>query len=212
MSRTGGYMSARSNLRHGIVGVTLAICLSACNSDSPSAPTPPPVGGVPTPSFTLSGTIVESSASGLRPVPSADVWISSTLRTTADREGKYSISGLSAGTYAVRFTSMFHEVVTKTVQVGGDTTFDVELVPLTTFTLSGTVSEMTAAGPVPVPGVHVENSNIHDAALTDEKGFFSVRVHRGSIHLYVAKPGYRDGTRTVSIDGDTRLDIQLVRQ
>ena len=204
-------MSRHSTLRRIVMGIGLIVAVSAC-SPSPNAPTPPPVGGVAPPTFTLSGTVVESTANGPRPVSFTDVWISSDFRGTTNLEGKYSIPALPAGTYSVRFTSLVHEITTRTVQIGADTTFDVELVPLKSFTLSGTVFEMTDAGPVPVAGVHVENSNIHDMWLTDERGFYSVTVHRGSIHLFVAKSGYRDGTRTVSIDGDTTLDIQLVRQ
>jgi hypothetical protein len=112
----------------------------------------------------------------------------------------------------VEFTSLYHEVATRNVTIQGDTHLDVELVPLVRFTLSGTVFEVTAAGPTPVAGVHVENSNIHDSTQTDEKGLFSVTVFRGDTYLYVAKTGYLDASRTVSIGGDTRVDIQLVRK
>ena len=127
-------MFSHSTLRI-VMGIGLIAVVSAC-SPNPNAPTRPPVAVVTPPTFTLSGTVVESTASGPRPVAFTEVWISSVFRGTTSLEGKYSIPGLPAGTYSVRFTSLYHEITTRNVQIGGDTTFDVELAPLESFTLS----------------------------------------------------------------------------
>jgi hypothetical protein len=208
-------MSKRFTFRRTIAIASLAIGISACSPDRPSDFELPP----PPPTFTLSGTIVEPSDSGPRPAPSIEVQIQPSPlthgpypRTTSDPNGNYSFYGLIAGEYSVQFTSMFHEIVTRTIRIDRDTRLDVELERLPMYTLSGIVFEMTEGGPVPVAGVHVENSNLHDGMLTDEKGFYSIRALRGSLFLYVNKAGYFSVSHDLSISGDTRMDIQLVRR
>lgn len=84
--------------------------------------------------------------------------------------------------------------------------------PLATYTLSGTVTEMTSAGPVAVPGVWVEDGGSHEYAITDATGSYSVTGLRATTsHISASKPGYVSGRRTVTISGDMRLDIQLER-
>jgi hypothetical protein len=105
-------------------------------------------------------------------------------------------------------------------------------------TVSGVVFEMTATGRVPIEGVTVANGEGW-TGLTDANGSFSFgpvwacpcaaepRVDAGTTSLWVGKDGYEDppgqppsrfssyagpGYRDVMINGDTRIDIQLVRR
>lgn len=104
-------------------------------------------------------------------------------------------------------------------------------------TLSGVVFEVTATGRVPIEGVLVANGEGW-SGLTDANGFFSFgpvwvcpcRVGTGdpgTTSLWVGKDGYEDpagqpaaraggltgpGYRDVMIDGDTRVELQLVRR
>ena len=108
-------------------------------------------------------------------------------------------------------------------------------------TLFGVVSEVTASGPVPVAGVTIYCDACgefgHGWAETDANGYYSfggdlslgggIWASARPIPLHVSKQGYTDpvdlpqrsecspsgaGWREVTIDGDTRFDMQLVRQ
>ena len=107
-------------------------------------------------------------------------------------------------------------------------------------TLSGIVYEVTSAGRVPVAGALVLNGE-GEADTTDENGFYSIRpiwvcpcagqpsVPAGTTFVWVQKTGYTapagtpaskfvigsqviPGARDVVINGDTRFDLELVRQ
>ena len=105
-------------------------------------------------------------------------------------------------------------------------------------TLSGVVFEMTAGGRRPIEGVMVANGE-GNAAVTDANGHYAMRpvwncpcaaepfVPPGMTFLWVSRDGFTDppglprsvfdrgrgapGWRDVMIDGDTRYDIELVR-
>ena len=108
-------------------------------------------------------------------------------------------------------------------------------------TLSGVVFEMTPAGRTPIEGVQFWSSE-QAMGVTDANGVFRVRpvwvcpcewaplAEAGMTSIQVSKDGYEDpaglpalfspyavpgvsdGWRDVKINGDTRLDIQLVRR
>jgi hypothetical protein len=87
--------------------------------------------------------------------------------------------------------------------------------PPGTFTLSGVVTEMTPAGPAPVEGAWVDRGMTtgSQGASTDKNGFYSILgMYNGTGAVAVGKTGYKTEQRDVSINGDTRFDIQLVRQ
>jgi hypothetical protein len=91
-------------------------------------------------------------------------------------------------------------------------------VTLPTSSLSGTVSEMTATGLLPVEGVLVQEGDTQKRATTDRDGFYSITgLYDTSSALSAgnaissSKPGYLDQIRNLKITGDTRLDIQLER-
>ena len=103
---------------------------------------------------------------------------------------------------------------------------------LTNVTLSGMVFEETATGRVPIDGVDVYcepcGAETHTWAKTDSQGFYSFTGvwtdghFPARIGIWVLKDGYTDpggvsrpaspGWREVVVDGDTRFDMQLVRQ
>jgi hypothetical protein len=102
--------------------------------------------------------------------------------------------------------------------------------------LAGVVFEMTPTGQVPLSGVSVYcdacGERGHTEKITDKDGFYSFSgdIARGggvwlnntnTLYLIVQKPGYTDppglpprpvsqGWRDVTVEGDTRFDIQLV--
>jgi hypothetical protein len=100
-------------------------------------------------------------------------------------------------------------------------------VPQPAYTLSGVVSELTAAGKVPAEGVQLYCDSCgspdgHTFTSSDANGFYSFSWARNGVHpLMVWKDGYvvidatgplSNGTVNATVDGDTRLDIQIVRR
>ena len=108
--------------------------------------------------------------------------------------------------------------------------------PGTLYSLSGVVFEATPAGNAPVPGVEVYCEPCgppdgHLGQVTDARGAFSFDgvkgVARGSIPILLAKQGYVlpnqpdqsgptglswMGGVSVTVTGDTRFDIQVIRK
>ena len=84
--------------------------------------------------------------------------------------------------------------------------------PGVTFTLSGAVSEMTANGPAPIEGARVVELTSGRAALTDGNGLYSIPGLQAAFRsVSTTKTGYVTHTRTVTMSGDTLLDIRLDR-
>ncbi len=82
-------------------------------------------------------------------------------------------------------------------------------------TLSGVVTEMTPSGQTPVAGVTVYRgvqTGWRDAT-TDKNGFYRIPgLYDGIDTIETRKEGYQDSTTEVSINSDTRFDIQLIRR
>jgi hypothetical protein len=82
-----------------------------------------------------------------------------------------------------------------------------------TFNLSGAVSEMTTAGPAPIGGARVAVTSSGRAAVTDASGHYSIPGLSATSHLIsVTRDGYVTQTRTVTLSGDTQLDVRLERE
>lgn len=79
-------------------------------------------------------------------------------------------------------------------------------------TVSGTVTEITIDGPVPVKGAYVEACGF-DSALTDERGFYSLTsVPPNTPSLFVQKAGYKAQSVILNLSPDGRLDVRLERE
>ena len=102
---------------------------------------------------------------------------------------------------------------------------------LNAYTLSGVVFEVLATSPTPIEGVWVYcelcGAETHSWSLTDSNGVYSftgVWTTPGvRTPLWFSKEGYTDppgvpsvfsgfGWRLLLVNGDTRLDVQLVRK
>ena len=85
--------------------------------------------------------------------------------------------------------------------------------PGSTFALFGVVSEMTANGIVPVVGVQVEEYHSHQFAPTDANGFYRFSaVAAGRIGVGFEKEGYQSNRSAVTVNGDTRFDLEAIRR
>jgi hypothetical protein len=71
--------------------------------------------------------------------------------------------------------------------------------PLATFTVSGTVTEATESGEVPVEGVWVGNWMTDEGVLTDSNGSYSLSFRAGAAQLIIAKQGYEEELRDLMV-------------
>ena len=99
-------------------------------------------------------------------------------------------------------------------------------IPALTGMLSGVVFEVTPAGKAPVEGVKILCDTCgagHIELVTDVNGAYSFgQVANGRTPLWFSKPGYNlaqpdftgegGGGMNATVNGDTRFDIELVRQ
>lgn len=208
------WAEGESLARHITLIATIAALSVACGSEPfqpPTAPAPTPPTPQP-PTFVLTGTVMEARAGVRSPARDVAVEISTTHRTVTDRAGNFSIPGLAEGTHVLHVRGFLYEPLSTTVRIQGDTRIDLEIVPLPIYAVSGTVYEDTEDGPIPVPGVFVNNGEIHDSARTDATGTYRVLALRGAAQISFSKSGYVDQTRAVVMEGDVRLDVRLVRR
>jgi hypothetical protein len=194
-------------------------CGRSSNPTSPSAlPTPT------RPTSSLSGLVFAETPSGLVPVDGARVRLeigSFRLDTTTDQNGLYTLSGLYDGNSSITTSKDGYDTDTRNVTIaGGGARLDIRVVRRVAHTMSGVIFEITPAGRVPVDGVYVTGGWDYPVT-TDSNGFFSISVCGDSaclfyngdrFNVYVSKDGYQPDTRDVTINGDTRLEIQLVRR
>ena len=79
-------------------------------------------------------------------------------------------------------------------------------------TLSGTVTEVTDTGVEPVSGVLVVDGASSKSTTTDERGRYSlVGLRAADSIISSTKAGYLSDRRPVTINGATRLDIEVAR-
>jgi hypothetical protein len=82
-----------------------------------------------------------------------------------------------------------------------------------TYILSGVVFEVTPTGVMPIEGVQVEEYDRHQFATTDANGFYRISGgSAGRIGVGFEKEGYQSNRSTVTVNGDTRFDIQAIRR
>ena len=78
------------------------------------------------------------------------------------------------------------------------------------YTLSGVVFIETGLGRVPIDGVEIDEANHHRSTRTDRDGLFSISgLDAGSDSLSASRWDVVTYTKTLTVAGDTRLDIEL---
>lgn len=86
--------------------------------------------------------------------------------------------------------------------------------PPGTPTLFGILTELTPMGPVPLSGVNVDRGVTTGwrSATTDKDGLYSIPgLIDGTETVSLRKEGYQTHSQKLTMNGDTRFDIQLVR-
>lgn len=227
-------VSARSKLSAtwhlAVVGVLVLswACNGAPGAPNPTSPsrTPPASPGV---TYTVSGTVTEVTPSGSAAVEGAQVRDdNSGHQATTDASGFYSLSGLPATSRSVSASKPGYTTTRNSVVLNGDTRLDLQISRNVTYVLSGRVFEITASGRLPIEGVSVYCDSCgdpfgHTYAYTDANGLYWFGwTANGATPLIVGKNGYAlagnppagpvEGWIVVSVNGDTRFDIELVRR
>jgi M6 family metalloprotease-like protein len=140
------------------------------------------------PSYTLSGTVRQGSATG--PVlAGATVAVAGKSATTGSY-GTFSVTGIPPGSYPLSISKdHFLPLANAAYPVGGNQSgLNFYLAPAPTYVISGTVRTGSATGPV-VAGAKVAIAG--KSALTTALGSFSIAgVYAGSYTLTISKTGY----------------------
>lgn len=205
---------------------TLLVVTGGC-SRSPTSPSDPPSNppSPPPATFTLSGVISESTETGLIPVKGVLVQEAVSRQAgqavSTDQNGFYTLTGLPARNTIISVSKWGYDAFTREVTISADTRLDLNIVRITTYTISGIVFEVTPTGQVPIEGVSLYCDSCgspdgHTFVDSDANGSYSFSwAHNGATFLMVKKEGYLalpSGGVTVMVRGDTRFDIELVRQ
>ena len=230
-----------SAIKQVLVVGALSLLVASC-SDSKNAsltsPTPVAVAAPVTPStHSISGR-VSAVSRGVAWTPQTGAAVEGVLVTETnshqsaitDAKGIFSITGVSGPLSFSVSKSGYFDRHTSTIPAGaGYMELRIDPIP-TTYTLTGAVFEMTSSGRVPVEGVRIEGSTCDDPSYckdqistTDRNGLYSLTLYEGRNDLWVSKEGYQtdppvlhagdyDYNATVTLNGDTRFDIQVVRR
>jgi hypothetical protein len=133
-----------------------------------AAPPPPP----PPSAFTISGTARELNGTG--GAPNATVTLKdTTISTTADSTGRYTLTGVSAGSYTLRATAPGFEVAERAISVSSNTTADISL---RRRTMQGN-GPACSASTIPSNAVCINNGTPPVTAICDD-GVFSCSQNR----------------------------------
>lgn len=205
-----------------------------------TAPTPPSALPTAPVTFGVSGTVSEVTSTGLAPLAGAQVDAAGHDATT-NTQGFYAVSGLATQPGSVTVTKPGYKPETRTVNVPStvsNVVVNIELVRESDIhALFGSIVERTATGLiVPAEGVLVEamsctavskscGVSIIQRATTDQNGVYRIQgMYAGPNNfIWVSKAGYEviglpetsncDGcSAIVTLNEDTRLDIQIVRR
>ena len=221
-----------------VVVFVLTLAVTTCSGYVPTAPTPTQT-RAPDPIFTVSGVVVRQ---GSAPVEGAKVFVAGAPGATdGDGHYSLSgvprsyggASAVKAGYAAARKILTVNGDTQFDFQLGPRVAIH---------TLSGVVSEQTATGLVPVEGVQLSEysceevspeppffSNscpvlIYQTTTTDRRGFYSFSgLYAGKANsITPSKEGFEDprtdpngaegNGQAVTIDGNTRLDLHLIRR
>lgn len=216
--------------------MTSLLSSSGCNQkgSTPAAPSPPS-------SFNVSGSVLETTPSGSRPLDGVTLFVKVLSgrsvghfgSTTTDPQGRYSVSNLPPGTVYIEATwySYVQPCFASIDLQKGDALLDVEVVSAATLlslgpsslrtikprTVSGLVFETTPSGSRPVAGAKLQvwaDDWLYGASTsTDASGrYLLCNVPQAfTLSVYTDKEGYHQQSSDVLPGGDTTVDIQLER-
>ena len=202
------------------VVVSVLVVVSGCDADGPTSPSAPPA------TYTLSGRVAEAVEDGTFEVAGVEIREERSSRTAiSDENGMYSLSGLQAIDNVIHARKPGYVSGRTPVTISADTRLDLTIFRATGYVLSGVTFEVTPNGNVPVEGVDIYcdgcGEDGHTGLRTDASGSYTFPfVYPGVQYLQVGKAGYRPVDPvsplylgiSVTVNGNTQFNIQLVRQ
>lgn len=164
--------------------------------------------------YAVRGTIHEfGSTIGTRPLAGATVMFSPGGRSgISDANGFYSIGSVPAGSYTVRVSAPGHEVVQTAVNVSSDLVLDyrLQVVEAGSHDLRGVVTESGSFGTRPLAGAVVKAMPSGRTSTTDASGRYAFEnLATGTYTLTATAPGHRTASRTVTLQSDAEVGINL---
>jgi hypothetical protein len=225
-----------------LVAASLAVMTAACSGGPPVVPTSPTQTRPPDPTFTVSGLVVGQTSTGSAPVEGVEVRVAGQHGTTDGNgyyslsgvtRSYGGASAVKAGYAAAREILTVGGDTRFDLQLGPRVAI---------YTLSGVVSEVTPTGLVALEGVLVHQYSCEDVSAsppffsdscpvsifqtttTDTRGRYSFSgLYAGRKNsVGVSNDGFEDpridprgpegNGEDVTINGNTRLDLQLVRR
>jgi hypothetical protein len=212
---------------------------TAPSAASPSVPPAPAAPNTPGP--TISGTVWLHTADGVRPFANVSVfgWIESgrsgrtTGRVPTDANGRYEFSAPLGSRVRIHVGGLAYQPCEVNVNVAGDVTRDIHAVTdrlqlgahlpaellASAPTISGEVFETNEDGRHRLAEVRVELDGLFGlglvtaTTLTDADGRYVLCGLEGesSTYLFASKAGYQLFEKSVGVNGNTTLDIELRR-
>src|SRR3954463_11687020 len=163
-------------MKHLLLGVAFAVSTCACSGGGFSTPIAP---AAPRPTYTVAGVVTTLTSDGPAPVARVRVEVSGgpSRFTTTDTSGAYIIEGVDGATTVVSASKAGYQNTSQNVTLSGDARIDLRLVPIPSYTISGIVFEMTAAGRAPIDAdLYCDSCGEvgvgHTFAHTDVNGFY----------------------------------------
>ena len=221
-------MIGRHNGAGRVAIIAITIGLTGCtHSSAPGTPTPlgPAQGTVGTKpnTYTLLGLVFLDAPDRRHPLSGVRAEETTTqLRAITGSDGRFTFAGLVAATHTVAVSRWDVVSYTQTLHISGHTQLEISL---PTYTLSGVVFEQTSTGTAPIEGVEVYCDGCgspvgHTFSYTDANGEYRLDyTYSGTNPILVRKAGYADppdtprkGSRAPVVHGNTRYDIELVKQ
>ena len=134
------------------------------------------------------------------------------LSAITDEDGYYLLENIPVGTYNVATFADNHYPQTVTVTVEkNEIVIQDFIIPqaIQTYTVSGTVMDKDTEGPLGGATVTIEGTGW--AATTEDNGSYSISdVEASTYNITASKLGYTNQTETVTVDGDTTVDFELI--
>ncbi len=126
--------------------------------------------------------------------------------------GRYQTGLAEGGLQQIQYFKQGYEVkiASATLSPGSTTFLDVDLVPLSTFSIGGVIMDATSGVPIADAQVKIFNDLYESTAFTDANGLFQINSFEGDFIIAAGKWGFIHGFREIAINGDeTDVEIEL---
>ncbi|MEM6397117.1 MAG: choice-of-anchor B family protein [Bacteroidota bacterium] len=162
----------------------------------------------------ISGLVTDASSGD--PINGAQVQLATPAGVSdlSQADGSYALGSAEFGTFVLSCTSAGYEdfSITLTLDSGDQLDQPIELVPLSSFSVSGRVVEASIGAPIDDAEVRIENENGEFIASTNSEGNFSLSsVFSGEYDLISSKWGFENEGENVTIDPGTILNRTMNR-